>query len=136
MRSCSSSDVNPSDIQHYPVLYEPVLKMTNPKPGDIVLDGTLGRGGHASLIIPHLGATGWYIGLDCDDEAVAFCRRKFHLDPSGAQAKDSETCRIDVIKSNFSKARHVLKKLGLKERGVDILLADLGLCLVASFFFK
>ena len=122
-------DSNPSDIRHYPVLYEPVLQQFDPKEGDIVLDGTLGRGGHASLIIPKLGCTGRYIGLDCDDEAIAFCRKKFCLDTSQPPPSEQFPCRIDIIKSNFSKARHVLKKLGLRERGVDIVLADLGLFL-------
>ena len=127
-------DVNPSDIKHYPVLYEPVLQQLNPKEGDIVLDGTLGRGGHASLIIPRLGHAGRYIGLDCDDEAIAFCRKKFGLDSSQPPPSEQFPCHIDIIKSNFSKARHVLKKLGLRERGVDIVLADLGFLFSSSTF--
>ena len=127
--------MNPSDIHHYPVLYAEVLKELNPKPGDIVLDGTLGRGGHASLIIPKLGTTGRYIGLDCDNEAISYCTKKFGLD-SPPQDKEPTTCKIDIIKSNFSKARHVLKKLGLRERGVDIVLADLGFfCLLFTPHF-
>lgn len=141
MKSDSESkgeDVNPSNIKHYPVLYDSVLKVTNPKEGDIVLDVTLGRGGHAALIMPKIGKTGWYIGLDCDDEAIAFCRKKFGLDPSSPSTNKPE-CRVDFIKSNFSKVKHVLKKLGLKDRGVDILLADLGLLfylLLLLFFFE
>jgi 16S rRNA (cytosine1402-N4)-methyltransferase len=41
------------------------------------LDGTLGGGGHAELILEHLDMSGRLIGLDRDKDAIKFCSRKF-----------------------------------------------------------
>ncbi|KAH7819637.1 putative S-adenosyl-L-methionine-dependent methyltransferase MraW [Monocercomonoides exilis] len=120
-----NKNIPPTEIEHYPVLYQEVVKVLNPQKGDIVMDGTLGRGGHASLIIPHLGETGRYIGLDVDDEAIAFNKKKFE----NLRKEDSENtkCEINIVKSNFADSPLVLEKLGLKQRGVDLFLADLGI---------
>ena len=40
---------------HVSVLPEEILRLLDPKPGEIVLDCKLGRAGHASLITPFLG---------------------------------------------------------------------------------
>ena len=129
-------DQNPSDVVHYPVLYEAVLQTLKPKEGDIVMDCTLGRGGHAALIMPKLGTTGRYIGVDCDDEAIGFCKKKFGLEPGSSPTVTPPKCQMDIVKSNVSRGRHVLKKLGLKERGVDIFLADLGLLVFPLFYSR
>ncbi|KAA6383840.1 MAG: putative Ribosomal RNA small subunit methyltransferase H, partial [Streblomastix strix] len=98
-------------VAHYPVLHAAVLEHLAPQEGEILLDCTLGRGGHTIILSQHLGTTGRYIGLDCDDEAIAYCGQKL----------------FDIIKSNFSDAVRVLDNLGLKQRGVDIIFADLGI---------
>jgi len=53
---------------HAPVLAEAVLAGVDPQPGEIVLDATIGRGGHAALILPRLAPGGRLIGLDLDPE--------------------------------------------------------------------
>ncbi|KAK2957147.1 putative Ribosomal RNA small subunit methyltransferase H [Blattamonas nauphoetae] len=121
-------DGKPEDIIHYPVMYKDVLEHLHFKEGDVVLDGTLGRGGHASLIMPLLGTEGHYIGLDVDDEAIAFCRKKFGLsDDQTVEPEFKPTCKMSIVKSNFADAPQVLESLGLLDRGVDVLLADLGI---------
>jgi 16S rRNA (cytosine1402-N4)-methyltransferase len=113
----SSADELPSfdaAIGHVPVLPREVLELLDPKPGEIVLDCTLGRGGHASLITPRLAPGGRYIGLDVDPANLAFSRERL---------KDAPV-QTDLIHANFAQARQVLDRLGVER--VDCVLADLG----------
>lgn len=57
--------------QHTPVLLEEILSALQPKEDDVILDGTLGGGGHARALLAHLGPDGVFIGLDQDQEALA-----------------------------------------------------------------
>ena len=42
----------------------------NPQPGDVVVDGTLGGGGHTAELLKLIGPSGRLIGLDRDPGAV------------------------------------------------------------------
>lgn len=55
---------------HTPVLREEVLTALNLKPGQTILDGTLGGGGHARAILERIGPTGTVIGFDQDASAI------------------------------------------------------------------
>lgn len=55
---------------HIPVLLREVVQSLDLHPGLTVLDGTVGAGGHAREIIPHIIPGGTYFGLDRDREAV------------------------------------------------------------------
>ncbi len=55
---------------HKPVLVEAVLSHFNLKPGSVVLDATVGSGGHAEAILKAIQPGGFLIGLDQDQEAI------------------------------------------------------------------
>ncbi len=99
---------------HMPVLVEPVLALLAPRPGQVVLDCTIGQGGHAELIVPQLAPGGRYVGLDVDPANAEFARRRLADAP----------VRVDVVHANFVQAPTVLEQLGLS--AADALLADLG----------
>ena len=42
--------VLPTESDHVPVLAEEIVSLLDPRPGDTVVDGTFGAGGHASLL--------------------------------------------------------------------------------------
>ena len=100
--------------QHIPVMVDPVLQFLEPAAGKIVLDCTLGRGGHAAAIIPRLAPGGRYIGLDLDPSNIQAARQKFADAP----------VPCDFVHANFAGAKAALDRLGVA--GVDGLLADLG----------
>lgn len=50
---------------------EEVLAFLDVQPGDTVVDGTFGAGGHARLIAARLGDEGCYVGIDRDPSAAA-----------------------------------------------------------------
>lgn len=91
-----------------------VLAALAPRPGGIYLDGTVGGGGHARLILEASSPDGRLIGLDRDPAALA--RAGEVLAPFGDRA---------VLRHrNFSEAGEVLAELGIA--GVDGMLLDLG----------
>ena len=55
---------------HVSVLLNEVLERLAPKRGERILDGTLGRAGHAREILEKIGPEGLLIGLDKDPAAV------------------------------------------------------------------
>lgn len=86
-----------------------------PTSSDVVLDGTVGLGGHAAAIAPLLGADGRYIGLDLDPAMLARAR-----DAIGTE----QACRIDLEQANYAEFPKVLARLELQR--VDAMLLDLG----------
>jgi 16S rRNA (cytosine1402-N4)-methyltransferase len=104
---------------HAPVLAEAVVAYLDPRPGRVVLDCTVGRGGHAAMVLPHLRPGGRLVGLDLDAENLSFSRGR--LEGAGAGVDD---VRVDLVHANFAGARAVLDGLGID--GVDGLVADFG----------
>ncbi len=95
-----------------------VLAALQPRPGGLYLDGTVGGGGHARLILEASAPDGRLIGLDRDPEAL---RR-------ATEVLTTFGDRVILRHRNFSEAAQVLTELGLD--GVDGMLLDLG---VSSF---
>lgn len=55
---------------HIPVLPDEVLDGLNSQPGNVIVDGTLGGGGHTISILKQVGNEGTVIGFDRDPQAV------------------------------------------------------------------
>ncbi len=53
-------------MTHIPVLLHEVVRTLQPKEGETFVDGTLGSGGHAEVILNALGERGMFIGIDAD----------------------------------------------------------------------
>jgi 16S rRNA (cytosine1402-N4)-methyltransferase len=102
---------------HDPVLVDEVLEGLDPRPGATIVDCTLGRAGHAKVIAPLLGSTGTYVGLDADPRNLEFAQ---------AQLADAP-CTVRLFHANFAELADVLRQVDPDTRGVDGILADLGL---------
>jgi 16S rRNA (cytosine1402-N4)-methyltransferase len=100
-----------SEFVHEPVLATEVVELLRPAPGKLLLDGTLGGGGHALLFLER-GAR--VIGIDKDPRALAAARARL--------ARFGEAFR--AVRADFRDAKDVLHALGLA--AVDGALADLG----------
>ena len=99
---------------HDPVLPAESLHYLDPQAGQTVVDCTLGRGGHSSLIAERLGAAGRLIGLDTDPRNLEYATRRL----TGVAP------RTDLVHANFADLPRVLDDLGIGQ--VDGVLADLG----------
>ncbi|PIW58703.1 MAG: 16S rRNA (cytosine(1402)-N(4))-methyltransferase [Candidatus Omnitrophica bacterium CG12_big_fil_rev_8_21_14_0_65_50_5] len=60
---------------HDPVLLQDVMHYLDPKPGETVVDGTIGLGGHAAAILRAMQGRGRLIGFDQDEEALATAKQ-------------------------------------------------------------
>src|SRR6266851_200292 len=100
------------EARHVPVMPAEVLAHLAPQADQVVVDATVGAGGHARLIAERLGPTGRLIGLDQDPAMLTVARPRL-ID-----------CPITLVQSNFDQLRAVLDQLGIAT--VDAVLADLG----------
>jgi 16S rRNA (cytosine1402-N4)-methyltransferase len=100
---------------HVPVLVAEVLDSLRPEPGDIVVDCTIGYGGHAMEFVKRMAPGGRLIALDVDAAELERTRQRL----SGADVP------VSFHRSNFAGIANVLKKENLDR--CDIIFADLGL---------
>lgn len=101
-------------FRHLPVMPAEVLALLAPRPGCIYLDGTLGGGGHARLILEASAPDGRLIGLDRDPAALA----------AAAETLAGFGPRVTLCRGSFAGLAGQLEALGLA--GVDGILLDLG----------
>ena len=99
---------------HQPVLLEACLEHLAVAPGVVVLDGTLGDGGHAEAILERSGPDGRLVGLDRDPDAIEIAGDR--LSRFGARAT--------LVHASFREMGDVLRSLGIAS--VDGVLLDLG----------
>src|SRR3989440_2438961 len=102
------------DIRHVPVLLEQVLEILSPRPGETIVDCTLGLGGHSAAILERIKPDGLLIGIDFDPNHIAIARAK--LEPIGG--------KFELFHNNFAALPTVLGQAGVER--ADAVLADLG----------
>ena len=73
-RPCPPEDPASGPV-HRPVLLDEVVAWLAPAEGSVLVDGTVGAGGHAAALARRVGATGRVIGLDRDPAMLALAER-------------------------------------------------------------
>ena len=103
-----------SIIEHIPVLSRKIAEQIKLPSDGVMVDATIGQGGHSLLLGKTLGPEAVIVGLDIDTNAV---RR--------AQTNLKElSCKVILIHSNFSQVSEQLHQKGIEK--VDLILADFG----------
>jgi len=103
---------------HEPVLLKQCLAQLDLVAGAVVIDGTLGGGGHAEAILERTAPDGLLIGLDLDAEALREAGQR--LAPYGD--------RVRLVQASFRRLDDVAAELAA-DRGpipIDAVLLDLG----------
>ena len=103
----------PHDHAHQPVLPAEVLELLDPGPGEVVVDATAGRGGHAALLAERISADGTLVLVDLDAGNLEYAR-----DRLGGAA-----CTVHAVHGSFGLLHRHLQELGLR---ANVVLADLG----------
>lgn len=103
-----------TDFEHLPVLPHETLEMLNIDPDGIYVDGTVGGGGHSSLIASKLSGKGRLIALDQDEEAI---------EAAGERLKEFGN-KVTIVRSNFRNIKDVLAGLDIYK--VNGILLDIG----------
>lgn len=100
---------------HKSVMLEEVIEGLNLKEGSVVVDATLGGGGHSLEMLKKIGKAGKLIAIDQDERAINDFKKQF---------RESEFGSLFLIKGNFADLKNILWNLGVDS--VDAILADLG----------
>lgn len=98
---------------HVPVMPGEVVEALRPQPGAVIIDGTLGGGGHTRLLAERIGRDGRVVALDRD------------AGPVEAAESWARGMPIAVAHANYAEAPEVLAELGLSH--ADGVVLDLGL---------
>lgn len=101
-------------MQHVTVLETEAVDSLSLNKDSVVVDCTLGSGGHAKLILESLEKKGYYIGIDVDPTAIK----------ANEGLKSSYKAEVTLVESNFRDIDTTLQTLGIDN--VDAILADLG----------
>jgi 16S rRNA (cytosine1402-N4)-methyltransferase len=102
---------------HVPVMVEEALYYLDCKPGQTVVDGTLGGGGHTKAILRQIEPNGFLVGVDKDPDAIASARKSLR----------GFTSRLRLVHTDFADIRRIRTELG--ESKANGILLDLGLSL-------
>ena len=102
-----------SDFGHVPVLPVETVALLEPKQGDVIVDLTAGRGGHAELLVQHAKNPSSVVLFDLDQENLEYATSR--IESLGVQ--------VHPFHGNFATAAVTIKNLGLR---ADCVLADLG----------
>lgn len=92
-----------------------ILDYLNLSPGKIIVDATIGTGGHSKAILERILPGGRLIGIDRDEESLAVSRQRLR--------DFSDSC--EFVQGNFVDIDMILKSLEIKK--IDGVLFDLGI---------
>lgn len=99
---------------HYPVMYREIVGMINPSECNVIVDCTLGMGGHTLKFLDLMKENAMLIGLDRDRDSLDI-----------ASEKIGQRENVKLVKADFSKIDAVLDELNIDK--VDAVLFDFGI---------
>jgi 16S rRNA (cytosine1402-N4)-methyltransferase len=102
------------DVRHVPVLLRQVLEVLSPRPGQVIVDCTLGLGGHSAALLERIRPGGKLIAIDFDPGNFDVARPR--LEAVGGE--------FELFHNNFAALPTVLAQAGVG--GADGVLADVG----------
>lgn len=100
---------------HIPVLLKEAIQYLNAKDGDVILDSTVGGGGHAKAIMQKIGKTGTLVGIDQDASILDRLKSKFQIPNS----------KLILINGNFRDLDKLIAPHGFKK--INGAVFDLGI---------
>ena len=104
------------DGGHRPVLLHPLIESLQPRPGQVVVDGTLGGGGVTAALLERVLPGGRVIAIDRDPAAVARGRERFA----------AQRAAVQIVHADFADLSEVLRDTGVAPGTVDAITLDLG----------
>lgn len=114
----SSGSAGSRQPVHVPVLLRETVAVLELWEGLVVVDGTVGAGGHAKAIVSAIGPSGMLVGLDRDSEILVPARAALESEAAGAGA------RFSLHHLSYSSMRKALQANG--QACCDRVLLDLG----------
>ncbi|HEX8974429.1 MAG TPA: 16S rRNA (cytosine(1402)-N(4))-methyltransferase RsmH [Patescibacteria group bacterium] len=106
---------------HKTVLLKETIEALDLKPGMIVVDATLGGGGHSLEVLRKIGEKGKLIAFDRDVDAIRRFEKRLEVGAAGVFGKEN----VHIFHDNYSVLKDSLASIGISS--VDAILADLGI---------
>lgn len=106
---------------HVPVMVREVVEFLNCRPGRVILDGTVGMGGHARAILPEILPGGFYLGIDIDDTVLPLARRNLKLFEKNIALEQENFARLKDLadRHHLDYLDGVLFDLGVSSRQLN-----------------
>ena len=111
-----TADISDGAFVHEPVLLSAIESLVSFAQDAVVVDATVGHGGHALALGGRLGTGGMLVALDVDTDSISTALPRLN----------GLSCRCELVHENFGLLDKVLDRFGIGQ--VDVILADLGLC--------
>ncbi|MDO8435389.1 MAG: 16S rRNA (cytosine(1402)-N(4))-methyltransferase RsmH [bacterium] len=112
-----------TEFKHDPVLLEEVLTLLAPKPNDVIIDATLGGGGHAFELLGKTGTKGKLLGIDLDAHALGAVKSRARERGMSKQVTLAEGHFRDIAeivqKQKFPRADIIFFDLGLSSHLIE-----------------
>ncbi|MCK9186122.1 16S rRNA (cytosine(1402)-N(4))-methyltransferase RsmH [Candidatus Gracilibacteria bacterium] len=105
-------------MEHVSVLKNDVEKLLELKKGEIVVDATLGLGGHAMMLLKNVGKTGKLIAFEQDERNLKEAKKRI-------KEFAKEVKNVFYISDNFRYLKKRITEIGIEK--IDAILFDLGL---------
>ena len=106
---------------HKPVMLDEVLSFIKPGKGDIIVDATIGAGGHSCEILKMIEPDGLLIGIDKDAEILKIAGRYLSKISDSYKLYQADYVDLDYIlnKLEISKVQGILLDLGVSSLQLD-----------------
>lgn len=109
--------MNNTPAEHIPVLAQFAAGISL-KNDAVVVDATIGHGGHSKIFAKSLGRDAVIVGLDVDADCLKITKENLANVP----------CRVLLVRENFANIADTLRQNGIEK--ADLIFADLGVCSV------
>ena len=106
---------------HKPVMLDEVISFIKPGKGDIIVDATIGAGGHSCEILKMIEPDGLLIGIDKDAEILKIAGRYLSKISDSYKLYQADYVDLDYIlnKLEISKVQGILLDLGVSSLQLD-----------------
>ena len=106
---------------HKPVMLDEVISFIKPGKGDIIVDATIGAGGHSCEILKMIEPDGLLIGIDKDAEILKIAARYLSKISDSYKLYQADYVDLDYIlnKLEISKVQGILLDLGVSSLQLD-----------------
>ncbi len=103
----------PQEQFHSPVMAKEVVEYLDPPEGAVVVDATVGLGGHSEHILNEYPSISKLIGMDVDQATISLAKGRLSAE------------KVEIVNRNFIHIKNTVNSMGIEY--VDGIVADLGI---------
>ena len=107
---------------HVPVLLQEVIEYLNPTPNQVFIDGTVGQGGHAEVLLERILPRGRLLGIDRDPESLGVAKKRLSSSQDRVVLVHDSYANVTshAYVHQFTAVNGILLDLGFASHHVDV----------------